>query len=90
MTSDNTCIHCGSDGGLTTLHWDNKTFCCKGCQQVYQLPALGEIRQRAQSQLAMFHSGVKRFVNPHQYPVGLELGLHDLKTELILHARGEK
>jgi len=59
-------------------------------QQVYKLPALTEIRQRAQSQLAMFHSGVKRFVNPHQYPVGLELGLHDLKTELILHARGEK
>ena len=59
-------------------------------QQVYQLPALAEIRRRAQSQLAMFHPGVKRFVNPHQYPVGLELGLHDLKTELILRARGEK
>jgi nicotinate phosphoribosyltransferase len=59
-------------------------------QQVYQSPALSEIRRRTQSQLAMFHSGVKRFVNPHQYPVGLELGLHDLKTEIILHARGEK
>jgi len=59
-------------------------------QQVYQSPPLTEIRQRTQNQLAMFHSGVKRFVNPHQYPVGLELGLHDLKTELILRARGEK
>jgi nicotinate phosphoribosyltransferase len=59
-------------------------------QPVYQSPPLGEIRQRTQSQLAMFHPGVKRFVNPHQYPVGLELGLHDLKTELILRARGEK
>lgn len=59
-------------------------------EQVYQSPALDEIRRRAQSQLARFHSGVKRFVNPHQYPVGLELGLHDLKTELILRARGEK
>jgi len=29
-------------------------------------------------------------VNPHQYPVGLELSLHDLKTELVLRARGEK
>lgn len=62
----------------------------KGGLRVYQTPTLGEIRQRAQSQLAMFHSGVKRFVNPHQYPVGLELGLHDLKTDLILRARGEK
>jgi nicotinate phosphoribosyltransferase len=62
----------------------------KGGQQIYQTPPLAEIRRRAQSQLAMFHAGVKRFVNPHQYPVGLELGLHDLKTDLILRARGEK
>lgn len=59
-------------------------------KQVYQTPPLGEIRRRAQSQLAMFHPGVKRFINPHQYPVGLESGLHELKTELILQARGEK
>jgi len=62
----------------------------KGGQQVYQTPPLADIRQRTRSQLAMFHSGVKRFVHPHQYPVGLELGLHDLKTDLILRARGEK
>ena len=58
-------------------------------RQVYQSPPLAEMRRRTQSQLAMFHSGVKRFVNPHQYPVGLELGLHELKTELVLQARGE-
>jgi hypothetical protein len=27
-------------------------------------------------------------VNPHQYPVGLERSLHDLKTKLVLEARG--
>ena len=59
-------------------------------QPVYQSPRLADIRRRTQSQLAMFHSGVKRFVNPHQYPVGLELGLHELKTELVLRARGEQ
>lgn len=59
-------------------------------QQIYQSPPLDEIRQRTHSQLSRFHSGVKRFVNPHQYPVGLEVGLHDLRTELILKARGEK
>ena len=57
---------------------------------VYQPPPLCDVRQRARAQLAMFHMGVKRFVNPHQYAVGLELGLHDLKTDLVLRARGEK
>jgi len=56
---------------------------------VYQSPALAEIRRRAQQQLAMLHPGVKRAVNPHQYPAGLELGLHELKTRLVLRARGE-
>ena len=55
----------------------------------YQAPALVEVRARVQTQIGMFHAGVKRFVNPHEYPVGLELGLHDLKMKLILHARGE-
>lgn len=59
-------------------------------QLVYQVPALTDVRQRAQDQIGMFHSGVKRLVNPHEYPVGLELGLHDQKMKLILHARGEE
>jgi nicotinate phosphoribosyltransferase len=58
-------------------------------QLVYQPPALDEVRERARQQMAMLHPGIKRFVNPHQYPVGLELGLHDLKTKLVLQARGE-
>ncbi|MDR3459241.1 MAG: nicotinate phosphoribosyltransferase [Verrucomicrobiae bacterium] len=61
----------------------------RGGQAVYKTPALTEVRQRAQAQIGMFHAGVKRFVNPHNYPVGLELGLHEQKTRLILHARGE-
>jgi nicotinate phosphoribosyltransferase len=57
-------------------------------QRVYDPPPLTEVRQRVSSDLARFHSGVKRFVNPHRYPVGLERGLHDLRTRLILEARG--
>ena len=57
---------------------------------VYEPPSLNEIRQRRHEQLAMFHTGVKRLVNPHEYPVGLELALHELKTRLILKARGEQ
>jgi nicotinate phosphoribosyltransferase len=56
---------------------------------VYEEPPLSAIRQRARQQLSMLHPGIKRFVNPHQYPVGLEAGLHDLKTRLVLAARGE-
>ena len=43
---------------------------------------------RARAELARFHPGVRRFVNPHRFPVGLEKGLFDLRTRLILEARG--
>jgi len=56
---------------------------------VYDLPSLDSIRTRAQRQLGMLHPGIKRFDNPHQYPSGLELTLHEFKTELILRAKGE-
>ncbi|NQT17303.1 MAG: nicotinate phosphoribosyltransferase [Planctomycetes bacterium] len=55
---------------------------------VVDLPPLEEVRDRAQRQLAEFHAGVKRFVNPHRYPVGLEMGLHQRKTHIILKERG--
>jgi nicotinate phosphoribosyltransferase len=57
-------------------------------ERVYEVPGLEASRSRVQEQLAHFHGGIKRFINPHQYPVGLELGLHERKTELILKARG--
>ena len=57
-------------------------------ESVYELPELDAIRERTADQLAGFHSGIKRFVNPHEYPVGLERRLHELKTQLILEARG--
>jgi nicotinate phosphoribosyltransferase len=55
---------------------------------VYDRPSLAASRQRTFDELARLHSGVKRFVNPHQYPVGLEKGLFDLRTRLVLEARG--
>ena len=56
-------------------------------RRVYDSPTLAESRARTIAQLAGFNPGVKRLVNPHQYPVGLERGLHDLKTDLVLKAR---
>jgi nicotinate phosphoribosyltransferase len=55
---------------------------------VYDVPSLDAARERAREQLTRFHPGITRFVNPHQYPVGLEQRLHELKTRLVLEARG--
>ena len=60
----------------------------RGGRRVYAPPPIEEIRARRAAQLARFHDGVKRFVNPHQYPVGLEEKLFELKTQLVLEARG--
>ncbi|WP_026308716.1 nicotinate phosphoribosyltransferase [Spirosoma spitsbergense] len=57
---------------------------------VYELPDIHSVRARVQTQLAGLHPGVKRFVNPHTYPVGLEKHLHELKTALILAIREGK
>jgi nicotinate phosphoribosyltransferase len=58
-------------------------------KRVYESPPLPMIREQTLSQLARLPGGVKRFLNPHQYPVGLEPSLHDLKTCLVLQARRE-
>jgi nicotinate phosphoribosyltransferase len=56
---------------------------------VAERPTLEGIRERVRRQLALLNPAVKRFANPHQYPAGLELGLHETRTRLILRARGE-
>ena len=54
---------------------------------VYQKPTINEIKARTKEQLSHFYAGVKRFVNPHSYPVGLEISLFDEKMALILKLR---
>lgn len=46
-------------------------------------------RQRLQDDLKRFHSGVLRFLYPHQYPVGIEVGVFELKKKMILEKRGD-
>ena len=53
-------------------------------------PPIEEARTRVRDQLDRLHPGIKRFVHPHQYPVGLSRELHELKTRLILEQRGER
>jgi nicotinate phosphoribosyltransferase len=56
-------------------------------KRVYEPPPLAHVRQRTKDQLARVHGGVKRFLNPHRFPVGLERQLHELRTKLVLAAR---
>jgi len=51
---------------------------------------LDVIRARVRKQLDLFHPGVKRFLNPHRYPVGLESTLFERRTALILAARAHR
>lgn len=57
---------------------------------MYQEPDIQTIRRTVQNDLGQLDQGIKRFVNPHQYSVGLEKTLFDLKTELILELRNLK
>jgi nicotinate phosphoribosyltransferase len=60
----------------------------RGGRVVYEPPSLEATRALARAEVARLHPGITRFVNPHQYPVGLSLELHELKTRLVLEARG--
>jgi len=52
-----------------------------------QRPDVASARARVQEQLAQLHPGIKRFVNPHRYPAGLDPRLYELRSELIAQAR---
>jgi nicotinate phosphoribosyltransferase len=54
----------------------------------YEPPQLDAVRRRTLEELAALQGGVRRFVNPQQYPVGLEQGLLDTKLRLVAEARG--
>lgn len=54
---------------------------------VYVSGGLSEIRDRRKENLQMLRAGVRRFMNPHEYPVGLEISLHERRNEMIAQAR---
>ncbi|MBC6991093.1 nicotinate phosphoribosyltransferase [Hymenobacter sp. BT491] len=56
-------------------------------QRVCELPTLEEIRQYAQREVHSLDPSIRRFLNPHTYPVGLEASLHHFRTDLILEKR---
>ena len=54
---------------------------------IYDLPSISQTRKRVQNQLVRFGSEVRRLADPAQYPVVLDLKLHELKSKLIHQAR---
>lgn len=54
---------------------------------VYNLPSLNAIRENTKKELSQFATGVKRFLNPHVYVVGMEKSLYNIKVNLIQQIR---
>jgi nicotinate phosphoribosyltransferase len=54
---------------------------------VYEPPSASDAREHCLRELDGLHRDIKRLLNPHAYPAGLELGLHEFRTRLILQAR---
>jgi nicotinate phosphoribosyltransferase len=59
----------------------------RGGARVAPAPPLVEIRARAQSQIRSLHPAIRRLLNPHTYPVGLEMQLHRRRSDLVLERR---
>ncbi len=56
-------------------------------EKIYVSPEVSRIRQTVKEELNRMDESIKRFENPHTYPVGLEKSLFDKKMELILRLR---
>lgn len=54
---------------------------------VYNLPGLHQIKLKTQEGLQHFAVGIKRFLNPHQYIVGMEKTIYEKKVSLIKEIR---
>ena len=58
--------------------------------RVAPAPSLDDVRARAGRQIASLHPATRRLLNPHIYPVGLEMRLHERRTGLVLERRRGK
>ena len=53
----------------------------------YSFPGMKAIKSKVEEEMKSIHDGIKRFENPHIFPVGLEETLHHQKMDLILKLR---
>jgi nicotinate phosphoribosyltransferase len=61
----------------------------KNGKRVYPEMEIGAIRNLVIENMKKFHDGIKRFVNPHIYPVGLEKSLYEMRTKMIMEKRAQ-
>ena len=59
-------------------------------QRVAPPPTLAAIRARALAEVGHLPAGVRRFLNPHRYPVGLESALWQRRHDLVLSSRAKE
>jgi nicotinate phosphoribosyltransferase len=67
--------------------WDLLQPVFRGGKRIYEIPSLQVIKENTKQELARFPVGIKRFLNPHLYPVGMEKSLYDVKIKLIKQIR---
>lgn len=70
-----------------TAHEDLLQPLLRDGELVAPLPPLAESRARCIGQLTGLNATLKRLDNPHNYPAGLEAGLHQKKLDLVRKAR---
>jgi nicotinate phosphoribosyltransferase len=70
-----------------TPHEDLLVPVLRAGKSVYTSPSLQAIRQRAMDQVNALHPTHRRLVHPHEYPVGLDRGHAELRTNLLKEAR---
>lgn len=58
-------------------------------ENLYRKEPLKVIQQRTSDQLNLLDKTIKRFINPHRYPVGLEEGLYNRRLKLIFQYKKE-
>ncbi len=71
----------------TTPHRDLLTAIFRQGELVYTVPSLKSSQEKTHYELQQFHESIRRLLNPHAYPVGLEENLYNLKLALILKAK---
>ena len=54
---------------------------------IYKRQSLKSSQEKTLQELQQFHESIRRLLNPHTYPVGLEEKLYHLKLKLILKAK---
>ncbi len=57
-------------------------------RRVYDGGGVHKGRQRCRKELSRLNESIKRILNPHSYPAGLESSLHERKAKMILEMKG--